>query len=75
MRDNIKTILTFVGLTVGMVLMICVMLYQLFMITYDPELHKRTEIAEQNAKQRVKAMEQIRLEAMCKDERFDHSDC
>jgi hypothetical protein len=48
--NNIKTILTFASLTVGMILMICVMLYQLFMITYDPELHERAEIAEENAK-------------------------
>ena len=49
--------------------------YQLWLATYDPELHERAEIAKENAEKRVKTMEEMRINAVCKDPRFDHSNC
>lgn len=57
-------------------MILLVVMYQMIMMaTYDEELHQRAEIAEENAKKRVEAMKEMQEEAMCEDERFDHSSC
>ncbi len=38
---------------------------------YNKEEHRREEVAEERAKVRVKALEQLKEEAMCKDPRFN----
>lgn len=54
----------------GMLAVYVVLLWNGF-FPYNEEENRREEVAEENAKVRVKALEQMKLEAMCKDDRFN----
>lgn len=63
--NNFKTVVTFISCTVAMTLLICVMLYQMFMIaTYDPVMEAKIPIMKERAEQRAEAIEKLQKEYM-----------
>jgi hypothetical protein len=75
--NNIKTIASYIGLSVAMMLLITVMMIQFLKAAFpkDTVMEARMPILEEQAEKRSEAIKNLQLEAMCKDDRFEHSDC
>lgn len=75
--NNIKTVATYIGLTVAMMLLIIVMMIQFLQAAFpkDPVMEARIPIMKERAEQRAEAIKAMQLASSCKDDRFDHSNC
>lgn len=75
--NTFRTIATYISLCLAMMLLITVMMIQFLQAAFpkDPVMEAKIPIMRERAEQRAKAIKAMQFEAMCKDSRFDHSDC
>ncbi|MGM0861433.1 MAG: hypothetical protein ACQEWH_12060 [Bacillota bacterium] len=75
--NNFKTITTYIGLTVAMMLLITVMTIQFLQAAFpkDPVMEAKIPIMKERAEQRAEAINELQKEAMCEDDRFSYNDC
>ncbi|ASZ60917.1 hypothetical protein ACIGLI_07325 [Bacillus subtilis] len=64
--NNIKTVTTYIALTVAMMLLITVMMIQFLRVAFpkDPVMEAKIPIIEQQAEKRAKAIKQLQIEYM-----------
>ncbi|MDX6157144.1 hypothetical protein SIA70_13615 [Bacillus subtilis] len=64
--NNIKTVTTYIALTVAMMLLITVMMIQFLRVAFpkDPVMEAKIPIIEQQAEKRAKAIKQLQIECM-----------
>lgn len=67
--NNIKTVATYIGLTVAMILLISFMMIQFLKAAFpkDPVMEAKIPIMKERAEQRAEAIKQLQIEYMKKN--------
>jgi len=64
--NNIKTVATYISLTVAMMLLITVMMIQFLLVAFpkDPEMEAKISIMKERAEQRKETIKKLQIEYM-----------